>query len=268
MFMLSAKPEAIREKLADCLAQQRALETDLPCIALEAVETDNDAPAYAAIAKLGTLRSKQQLLEQAIVAAELAAIAARDAQVARERKARQRACAQHAAATDRAARQVSVACEALIGAWAELTKCASSLEASLGTFQMNEAGAPLLGTAALRQEVLAALYRFDAPARPTLFNRKPGTFDYEHTGDTLEGGIALLTHRAKASFDPTLPTPLLTTSPTPMDEPAAEVAIGPCAPAAGIASEPEPEPEEHPYSINVSSVPASFQRPTASEGVN
>jgi hypothetical protein len=267
LSMFAKTPASIRASLAETQAEIAAFEQTLPQIALAALEAGDNAPAHEAIAKLGQLKARLQVLELSMSAAEKVELAKQAEQKAREHKARQRSASQHAAATDRAARQVSIACEALIAAWAELAKCASSLEASLGMTVADEAGFPLLRVNALRREVQAALYRHDAKARPTLFDRPTGTFDYEHVKETLEGQVGKLTQRAKASFETSVDMlPSVAPAPAPMDEPAAEVPVGPCAPAAGIV--PAPEPEGNVYGINLSHSPTDWVRPSTSEGVN
>jgi hypothetical protein len=245
IFTFNKSPVSIKERMSATQAEVATLEASLPQIALDSLVADDDSPARAALDKLADLRTKLEILTHSLSAAEQQEIAKQAEQAARVRKAMQRSASQHAAATDRAARQVSSACEALIGAWSELARTASSLEASLGMTVADEAGFPLLRVKALRREVQAALYRMDAKTRPTLFDRPTGTFAYEHVNETLEGQIAKLTQRAKQSFEAT-PAPA-----APMGKPAEDVAppVAASVPTAGIA--PAPQLERPVYAIDM-----------------
>jgi hypothetical protein len=252
--MFAKSPEVIRQKMSLAAAEIAALEAGLPQIALTAIESDDDAPARAAINHLAELRRKQEVLTQGLIAAEQAEIAAQDAQRARETLARKRASQQHAARLTKSARSVSDAAKVLNESFAQFRKDAGSLVSSLPSAMQTEATGflRLLSPGKLRDMALLEGERLDRENSQLegerLFPRTPTTWAHEDNRGRLPAlvdRVGEFTNSVRAAFDGApAPAPV-----TKMDEPVTE-AVGPAAPVTGIV----PEPERPSYGIDLRGV--------------
>jgi hypothetical protein len=257
MFTMFAKsPEVIREKMALAAAEIAALEADLPRLALECINADDDAPAKAAIDHLSELRRKQEVLTHGLIAAEQAQIAARDAQSARELLARRRASHQHIARLTKSAVAVSQAAKVLNESFAQFRKDAGSLVTSLPSAMQTEATGflRLLSPGKLRDMALVEAERLDRENSQLegerLFPRTPTTWAHEDNQGRLPAlvdRVGEFTAAIRAAFDPATPAPA-----TPMGRPEVSNDVPPLASpeTSGMA----PEPERPSYGIDLRGV--------------
>src|SRR3954447_24145833 len=109
---VASDAERVRAKLATVEREIEQAEAGLRQVSLTAALSDDPDAGYDAIARLNALRSKRELLSNALQAAEQAERDATAALHAREWQARRRALSQHLGRLERDASDVSAALRA------------------------------------------------------------------------------------------------------------------------------------------------------------
>jgi hypothetical protein len=175
--------ETVRAKLAACEREVQSAEADLRAISLEAALSDSPDAGNDAIARLNALRSKRELLVNALAAAEQAEAEREAAVHAREWQARKRSLAQKAGQLERDAVEVARATEALNNAKQRMKETGAAIIPLLPRSLQNDAKPfhHLLSHVVLDQLALLEAWRLDprGSKKPDrLANHMPGFMDH------------------------------------------------------------------------------------------
>jgi hypothetical protein len=159
--------DTVRAKIVAVEQEVQSAEADLRAISLEAALSGSPDAGHDAIARLNQLRSKRELLTNALQAAEQAERDRLAALHAREMQARKRSLAQKLGAYEREAGEVAKATQALNDAKARMSETALSI-APLLPRQLRTGAKPwdqLVSPLMVNQLALLEAYRLDPRAK-------------------------------------------------------------------------------------------------------
>ena len=227
------KLNAVEQEIADASAEFDGL-------ALHAVLA-GDQSASEVAARLADLRSRRELLQRALSAAEHADRTSREAQHAGEWATKKRALAQHAGRLNKQAAEVSHALRVLHDAQARMTASGSSITALLPTAMLTT-GQPwdrLFGANELRQMTLLEGHRESRESGTLLFDRPPCARALEREDASfpaLSERISSLAETVRARFEESAPVvPASLRAPEPATNPQSPLPVSAPASSASVA---------------------------------
>jgi hypothetical protein len=200
-----ADTEQVRAKLAACEQGIAQAEADLRAISLQAALSEDPDAGHDAVARLNQLRSKRELLQNALAQAEEAERERLTAQQAREMQARRRALSQHCGTLSRDAAEVARAITTLQEGIGRMEEVGQSIVALLPP-NLRTSARPfheLFSPVVMRDLVRLERYRHgDRSSKPALLGNYMSFQDARTAAvKSMAEVLSELTASVKAGFD-------------------------------------------------------------------